>query len=307
MIIAGIMYLLAIYVFFCYNSYSYDDYINRLNFIWMACIIAITALLLIGLYMMFLKNNPIVFHAGIGICLTYLVATTFFIPYFMPYFIRYNESVIYNDILDYESIYIVLSISVILGIMYLVGQFALKNTPERIPTDRKHLIGVILFSIISVAVDFFSYGFSYFYSNSSDFVLIESNLYIAPIFSVGTILILSIYLLCAFRQKISPAGTYTCIGLCVALTIIASALQCFMFVGDIARFCTTLIVTLLILGAYLFYAITTDRKATAQRSGSGQTFNDMMRQLQELQKLHENGILTDEEMAREKEKILSKL
>lgn len=294
LVVAGMMFLLALLWFNVNDYYFYDSNPDTLYAINTVCICVVIPLILIGALFLLKKDNALILHIAVACTSAYNI---FFTSY-------------------YDINYYMIIIICLLFLFYIGGFFALKRKRQTPDNDRFYLFGMALFTVIGILIDLFSWLPEQVSLYSSE---LKRNLYttvmtlkmMPSMFGAFLILIPLIYLPFYLTKNIKPAVSYTAMGIAVLLTLINVGINLFSYDMDLAQFFENLILVIGIFTAYIVYdRIIHSKKSktadnpTASAKQAALSFDEKVEKLQKLQMLREAGILTEEEFSAQKQKIV---
>lgn len=300
LVVAGMMFLLALLLWFNVNDYYfYDSYPDTIYAINTVCICVVIPLILIGALFLLKKDNALILHIAVACTSAYNISFQLFTSY-----------------ADINYYYYMIIITCLLFLFYIGGFFALKRKRQTPDNDRFYLFGMALFTVIGILIDLFSWLPEQVSLYSSE---LKRNLYttvmtlkmMPSMFGAFLILIPLIYLPFYLTKNIKPAVSYTAMGIAVLLTLINVGINLFSYDMDLAQFFENLILVIGIFTAYIVYdRIIHSKKSktadnpTASAKQAALSFDEKVEKLQKLQMLREAGILTEEEFSAQKQKIV---
>ena len=300
LVVAGMMFLLALLLWFNVNDYYfYDSYPDTIYAINTVCICVVIPLILIGALFLLKKDNALILHIAVACTSAYNISFQLFTSY-----------------ADINYYYYMIIITCLLFLFYIGGFFALKRKRQTPDNDRFYLFGMALFTVIGILIDLFSWLPEQVSLYSSE---LKRNLYttvmtlkmMPSMFGAFLILIPLIYLPYYLTKNIKPAVSYTAMGIAVLLTLINVGINLFSYDMDLAQFFENLILVIGIFTAYIVYdRIIHSKKSktadnpTASAKQAALSFDEKVEKLQKLQMLREAGILTEEEFSAQKQKIV---
>ena len=298
LVVAGMMFLLALLLWFNVNDYYfYDSYPDTIYAINTVCICVVIPLILIGALFLLKKDNALILHIAVACTSAYNISFQLFTSY-----------------ADINYYYYMIIITCLLFLFYIGGFFALKRKRQTPDNDRFYLFGMALFTVIGILIDLFSWLPEQVSLYSSE---LKRNLYttvmtlkmMPSMFGAFLILIPLIYLPFYLTKNIKPAVSYTAMGIAVLLTLINVGINLFSYDMDLAQFFENLILVIGIFTAYIVYdRIIHSKKSktadnpTASAKQAALSFDEKVEKLQKLQMLGEAGILSEEECSAQKQK-----
>lgn len=307
LVVAGIMFLLALLLWFNLIKIFYDGDVDSFYIFATVFICLITLLTLIGAFFLLRKDNGLILHIAVVCTSAYNIYLS--LAFLLDYYYSYD---------DYSNFVLWLAptiIACLLFLFYIGGFFALKRKRQTPENDRLYLFGMALLTATGLLIDIFSWQPEtvYMYSDELGHSLYNTvfTLRMMPsMFGVFLILIPLIYLPFYLTKNIKPAVSYTAMGIAVLLTLIDIGTTSFSY-NNSAQFFGNLILVIGIITAYIVYdriMLSNKNKTEGNPTASGKTdalsFDEKAEQLHDLQTLREAGILTEEEFQTQKQKIL---
>ena len=271
LVVAGLIFVQSLYLFTftLLNSMLYGD-APTMAAVGIAGILVLTVAVILGLYFMIFQDVPWVMPIFVGLASVYNIL-------FSTIYSAYNT--------DTASILL----TVFLLIAYIVTAIAPRKA-KPVKNDKFYLFGVTLFSVL--ACTNFEFAFS------------------ITLFTAFAVLVFLIYLLLHYTVSLKPFVAYITIGIDGILTIVYLCLSTnFDIEQSVYLFSGHLVIWFLILGAYILFDVfsnsgTIKKSKPVKSYASDLSFDGKIQKLEELQKLRESGILTEEEFQAQKNKIL---